>query len=307
MTKQQKDQRLLELILKRQQLKEPSYHDAQAALKKDDIEGVEKWVTGMKALKAGRVALTAEYGKAAMARADDLMRRLQVFGHQLFSEFSGRYSGTSDYSALFDSCTTASFTTSAGARYSHRHIGRKTNVFFHLYMTPADLAFAEANKDRFREWGTMRIIGTADPEPEDKIIPNCMRARWIVRYGRGGWTMRKLYVAWEGGTSYHAETQAGALRGLKRKIAANAKAPSADLADAQVISLRAIRKLTGWCQAGCESWVAAYMPEYSGQTKAPRAALVDAISRAESRGPTEYTTKLRKLLGHVLIQTPIAA
>lgn len=62
------------------------------------------------------------------------------------------------------------------------------------------------------------------------------------------------------------------------------------------IALKDVRKLTNWCQAGCEQWISQYLPDYSSKTKAPTWRVGQAAQKAAANG-CSYGGKLISFIG----------
>lgn len=123
--------------------------------------------------------------------------------------------------------------------------------------------------------------------------------REIAKYGNMDNNTLNIPVVYHSEKS-PADAYNGVLRKAKKEAARFTAIPfvpmdnEAKPAFTKTVSLRALRKLTGWCQAGCNAWISENMPDYIGKTSAPVPVVLSILESKTEK--TAYETRLTELL-----------
>jgi len=231
-------------------------------------------------------------GPAKRDAAKVLHKKLEDYGMFIASQ-GGYYSGSVSQTVFFQDRPSAHTTVSSGEQYSRGCTYRKNDADHIVEFNMDNAKTLDANWDivELSKKDSLYIIDIK------KLKSGAFECVWVTIKNKQI-VSEKGYVAKIGDMLYHStKSEKHALDGIKRKHTMNKKNSRENvlnrLKNSSEITMGDVRKLTGWCSAGCKAWVERYM---DGKSRAKREEVVEAAKKAKDNGDT-YAPRLLDLLG----------
>jgi hypothetical protein len=224
--------------------------------------------------------LHKEFMKIPLAKrnkCETLHKWLLEYGMRI-AKNGGDYSGVVSHYVLFTNGCGAETVTKRGEKYSRSCQYSKTDA-------EHCVTFNYINAHTLKENEELVKISENDYLYLIELVPlksGVFKATWVKNKGKqivseSGW------VAKMGDMIYHSTTsEEHCMSALKRKFKL-AKTQSREatmdrIKQAEILKLTDIRRITGWCQAGCKAWLDRYM---DGKISAKREEVIEAAKKSD--------------------------
>lgn len=201
----------------------------------------------------------------------------------------GDYSGKVSHLVHFSNVSGAGTVTGDGGKYSRSCQYSKTSADHNVTFNYDNAHILKQNEELVN-------MSARDYLYLIELVPlksGTFKATWVRTKGKQivsewGW------VAKMGDIMYHSTTsEEHCMSALKRKFkiakTQSREAVMSRIQNAETLKLADIRKITGWCQAGCKEWLARHM---DGKTSAKREEVIEAAKKSNGY----YEKKLLEII-----------